>query len=241
MLTLEKKLITLLLSLMLFAGTVYAQEFKASLAQMPNYAESMEKGVLVDLVKAMSKESGVKISYSVVPFARSMDNVITKKVDFHMPLIVATNLDESKLKYDHSTETIFHVNFILYTNKSKPIKKEDLKTAKVETDMAHTQYFDFPVVASTNIAGSLRKLNAGVIDAFIFADFASDPIVKGENLSNIKRELYYRFDVKIILPKGANGGEIDKFLTKTIKAMRAKGTFQTIMDPIDTPYDNWQP
>lgn len=241
MLTLEKKLIALLLSLMLFTGTLFSQEFKASLAQMPNYAETMEKGVLVDLVKAMSKESGVTIDYSVVPFARSMDNVITKKVDFHMPLIVATNLDESKLTYDHSTETIFHVNFVLYTNKSKPIKKEELDKAKVETDMAHTQYFDFPVVASTNIAGSLRKLNAGVIDAFIFADFASDPIVKGETLSNIKRELYYRFDVKIILPKGENGGEIDKFLSKTIKAMREKGTFQSIMDKIDTPYDNWQP
>lgn len=237
----RKSIAFVLLCFFLFIGSATAREYSASLAQMPVYAESVEKGVLVDLVKALMKESGETITYSVIPFARSMDNVINKKVDLHMPLIVSTLVDESKLPYDHSTETIFHVNFVLYTNKSKAIDKAKLKDYVIETDLAHTDYFDFPIKGSTNIAGSLRKLNAGHIDAFIFADFASDPIVKGENLSNIKRELYYRFDVKIILPKGAKGGEVDNFLTKTIEAMRKKGTFQSIMDKIDTPYDNWQP
>lgn len=237
----KKMLPMLLTALFLCVQTLIGAEYTASLAKMPVYAESKEKGVLVDLVKALAKESGATINYNVVPFARSMDDVINKRVNFHMPLIVSTLVDESKLDYAHSTETIFHVNFILYTNKKKAVDRTKLKEYKIETDKAHTQYFDFPVIASTNLAGSLRKLNAGQIDAFIFADFASDPIIKEENLTNIKRELYYRFDVKIILPKGAKGGPVDQFLTKTIQAMRKKGEFQKIMDVIDTPYDNWQP
>jgi polar amino acid transport system substrate-binding protein len=218
----------------------FAAEMTASLAKMPVYAESLDKGVLVDLVRAIAKESGEAINIKIVPFARSMNNVITGKADFHMPLIKATNIDESKLEYDHSTVTIFHVNFILYTNKNKTVDRSRLQDYKVETDIAHTQFFDFAIKPSAKIETSLRKLNAGRIDAFVFADFASDPIVKAEGLSNIKRELYHRYDVKIILAKGARGGKVDSILVNTIKSLRAKGEYQKIMDLLDTPYDNWQ-
>ncbi len=216
-------------------------DYSASLAQMPVYAESLEKGVLVDFTKALAKESGKTFDISVGPFARSMNNAVTGKADFHMPLIAVPDVDMATLDYDYSTETIFHVNFILYTKKGSGMSKEKLSTAKVETDIAHVPYFDFNIVGSPNIEQSLKKLNAGRIDAFIFADFASDPLVKKNNLANLKRELFKIYDVKIILPKGGNGGSTDVFLTDTIKKMRDNGSFDKIMGIIDTPYDNWQP
>ncbi len=231
-------ILTVFLSLSL---NVMAADYSASLAKMPVYAESVEKGVLVDFTKALSKESGKQIDISVGPFARSMNNVITKKADFHMPLIAVPDIDMSTLDYDYSTETIFHVNFILYTKKGSGMSKDKLSTSKVETDIAHVAYFDFDIAGSPNIEQSLKKLNAGRIDAFIFADFASDPLVKKNNLSNIKRELFKVYDVKIILPKGGRGGSTDMFLSETIKKMRENGSFDNIMSVIDTPYDNWQP
>ena len=82
-------LVCILSILFLFIGSVQAAEYKASLANMPVYAESPEKGVLVDLAKAMAKVSGVPISIVVEPFARSIHNVTqAKTADFHMPLIV---------------------------------------------------------------------------------------------------------------------------------------------------------
>lgn len=230
-----------LIPLVFLATGATAKEMTASLAQMPMYAESVDKGVLVDLVKAIEKESGVTIKREVVPFARSMDNAINRQADFHLPLIKVPNADESKLNYDHSTETIFHVNFTLYSNKNKPLDMNKLSSYKLETDRAHTQYFPFHVEPSSSIESSLKKVDAGRIDGFIFADNASDPIVKQENLKNIKRTLYKVFDVKIILPKGGRGGETDKLLTAAIQSLRKKGIYKQIMGSADAPFENWQP
>ncbi len=219
----------------------FAADYSASLAQMPVYAESLEKGVLVDFTKAIAAESGKKVDISLHPFARSMNNVTSGKADFHMPLIAVPDIDMSTLDYDYSTETIFHVNFVMYTKKGSGITKEKLSTSKVETDIAHVAYFDFKITGSPNIEQSLKKVNAGRIDAFIFADFASDPLVKKNKLTNVKRELFKVYDVKIILPKGGRGGSTDLFLSDTIKKMKDSGSFNKIMSAIDTPYDNWQP
>ncbi len=232
--------ISLAMTLVL-ATPATAKELTASIANMPGYAESVDKGVLVDLVKAIEKESGVTIKREVVPFARSMDNVINRRADFHLPLIMVPNADQSKLNYDHSTETIFHVNFIMYSNKNKPLDSAKLAGYKLETDRAHTQYFPFPIEATSNLESSLKKVDAGRIDGFIFADFASDPLVKKNALKNIHRALYKVFDVKIILPKGEHGGDLDKLLSSAIQALRKNGMYDKIMGPIDTPYVDWQP
>ena len=221
----------------LAAGKIW----RASLAQMPVYAESHEKGVLVDFVKALEKASGDKIEYQVVPFARSIDDVQDKRVDFHLPLIQLPKVETGTNKLDYSTETIFHVNFTLYSNKTLEVTPVNVAKFKVETDAAHTDYFDFPIAPAFKIDGALRKVDAGRLDAFIFADFASDPIVKERKLNKIKRQLFKRFNVKIILPKGGRGGPTDRFLSETIAKLRHSGEMARIMGPIDAPYDDWQP
>lgn len=207
---------------------------------MPIYAESTEKGVLVDMAHAIAEASGNKLELHVVPFKRSMDNVINKKVDYHAPLIMNPHIDENTLDYDHSTETIFHVNFTLYTNKNKPLDKNNLTKYKIETDAAHIQYFPFPTIASSDLASSLKKVDAGRIDGFVFSEIASDPVVKELKLKNIKRELYQVYDVKIILPKGGKGGTTDKMISAAIQKLRASGKWDKIMSVIDQPFDGFQ-
>jgi polar amino acid transport system substrate-binding protein len=222
-------------SVMLSVIPTRAADMKATLAKMPTV------GIFVELVKTMAKTSGKDIEIQVVPFNKSMHDLVDGKADFHIPLIKADNIEEAKLDFANSTETIFHVNFVLYTNKNKPIDKNKLKDYKIETDLAHVPYFDFPIKGSTRVDSSLKKVDAGRIDGFIFADSASDPILKKEGMKNIHRELYKVFDVKIILPKGEKGKATDAFLTETIEKMRADGTFDKIMSPIDQPYNDWQP
>jgi polar amino acid transport system substrate-binding protein len=86
-----------------------------------------------------------------------------------------------------------------------------------------------------------KPLSAGCIDGFIFADAACDPIVKDLKLSKIKRELYHRFDVKIILPKGEHGKNVDNMLTAAIDNLKSTGEYNKIMGILDMPFDNWQP
>ncbi len=236
-----KKILIVTMMLILTFSFLLAREIKVSLAQMPVYAESRDKGVLVDFVKAMDEKSDHQFTIEVVPFARSMNYVKSEKVDFHMPLIKLPDSEKLQLDYDHSTATIFHVNFVLYTNKEKPLNKNKLGDYKIETDRAHTAYFDFPITPSSDLLASLKRLNSGRIDGVIFADNACDPIIKTEKFENIRRELYKRFDVKIILPKGNRGGDIDNILTDLIEKLKATGEFDKIMGVIDAPYNNWQP
>ena len=181
-----KHIIIILVGLVLSAGPAFAKDLKVSIAKMPVYAESEEKGVLVDFVKEMAKAEGIDINIMVVPFARSMHLVKIRRTDFHLPLIKLPESNEQKLDYDHSTETIFYVNFVLYATKGKNITKDNVKNFFIETDRAHTAYFNFNIMPSSCIECSLKKVNIGRIDGFIFADFASDPLVKKNKLTNIK-------------------------------------------------------
>lgn len=215
--------------------------WKVSLAQMPVYAESLDKGVLVDLVKALEKVSGDKVELQVVPFPRSMADVQDKKVDLHMPLIQLPGSETGTAKFDYSTDTIFHVNFTMYSTKGVDVTPATAPKFKVETELAHVDYFGFPIVPSNSIEGSLKKVNAGRVDAFVFADAACDPVVKSAGLSNLKRQLYKRWDVKVVLPKGARGGAGDKWLAENIAKLRSSGQYDKIMGVLDTPYQDWQP
>jgi len=237
---LKKVFILLLVVSLIFTFGLNAKVKKASFAKMPGYAESVNKGILIDFVKAIEKVAGIKIDRVVVPFARSVNNVVTGEADFHLPLIKLPESKSKNLPYDYSTETIFHVNFVLYTNKSKNIAVNNLKGKIVETDRAHIDYFEFPIKPSAGIENSLKKLDAGRIDGFIFADLATDPVLKKLNSKNIKRQLFKRYDVKIILKKGGKGGEIDKLLSVAIAKLRKSGEYDRIMSVLDKPYSDWQ-
>jgi polar amino acid transport system substrate-binding protein len=238
------KKISLTLFVFFIAITAMPQDLKEiniSIAQMPVVSENTEKGQFVDLVKAIARVSGVKLKLQVAPFVRSMDNAITGKVDAHMPMMKSPYIKEKDLDYDLSTVTLYEVNFVLYTNKNKKINMNNLKNYKIETDMAHVGYFNFPVIASTDIVGSLQKVNAGRIDGFIFADFTSDSVIKEKGLKNIKREFYKQFEVKFVLPKGQKGKDVDKLLSKAVAQLKKTGELTKILSPVDAPYNNWQP
>jgi len=64
-----------------------------------------DKGVLVDLLKAISAVSAVSnksIDYQVVSFARSMSYVEGGKVDFHMPLIKPLDMSQANFRLSNN-------------------------------------------------------------------------------------------------------------------------------------------
>lgn len=237
-----KSLIFKLLGIvLLFSSVINAMEINGTLAKMPVYAESNEKGVLVDLVKAVSEVSKNDIDIKVLPFSASLNLVIFNKRDFHMPLIKNDVINEGDLKYYYSTDTIFHVNFVIYCKKDKDINAQNIANFKVETDRAHVEYFPFATIPSNSIEKSLEKVNSGEIDAFIFADFATDPYLKQMDNKNIKREFYKRFDVKIVFPKNEKGKQMDLMFSDALSKLRSSGKLEQITGPLDAAFDNWQP
>jgi polar amino acid transport system substrate-binding protein len=220
---------------------MFSDEYSVTMARMPVYAVSETEGVLVDLVKAMEEVSGNKFDIKLNPFASSVYLVKKGIRDIHLPLIKNDLIKEDDLLFYYSTETQFHVNFVLYSKKGLDIDLNNLSKYNIETDRAHIEYFPFKITPSNSIEKSLEKVHDGKIDAFIFADFATDPLLKEKGYKDIKRELYKSFESKMILAKNAKGRSADLMITKATEKLKASGKFQKIMDKIDLPYNNWQP
>lgn len=240
---LSKYLIMSAVCLGLFAVRAQARDLRGSLPLLPPLVESKDKGILVDLLRAMAKEyKGGKITWDVYPFARSMENVEQGRADFHMPQLVNPHIDPSKLPFQLSSEKIFRVIFALYTNKdNKHINPGNASKFKIETDLGVRNFFDFPVAGSADIASSLKKVDMGRIDGWLFAMPESDMVLKRLGLKHIKRWQYKKFDVRVVLAKGEKGKEVDRILTGLIRKLQANGQYQQIMAPIlDEKFVNWQ-
>jgi polar amino acid transport system substrate-binding protein len=226
-------------------GVTQARDLKVSLPIIPPLVETKEKGILVDLCKAMAEEyKDGKLTWDVFPFARSLDNVEKGRADFHMPYITPKN--PQKVRFQYSTDTIFKVIIALYTNKNnKEIGPKNVTKYKVETDEGVKYIFEseIPNIAgSPSIESSLQKVDLGRIDAWLMAMPESDMALKKLGLKNIKRWEYGKYDVKAVLPLGEKGKEVDKILSGLIKKLKASGKYQQIMGLIlDQKFDPWQP
>ncbi len=177
----QKYVLMILIWILSFAliSATEARDLKASLAYLPKIAESPEKGVLVDLVRAMDEAYPEgKILIGVYPFKRSVDNVISGNADFHMPILLNPLIPEEKLPYSHSTVTFRKVIFVLYANKNnKDINPQNLcdHKYKIETYRGVADYFDFPVIPSDSIENSLKKADLGRTDGCILAMPEAEP------------------------------------------------------------------
>ncbi len=211
----------------------------ASLAHIPNVTDLDKKGPLCDYIRELEKISDTKINFKVQPFSRSIQNVIKGKVDFHLPLIEPTA--KEGLPYSFSTTSLSQVNFILYTNKNNILDVENLEGKTLETDPSHVYLFPLKIEPSPCVLCSLKKLNAGRIDGFIYSDIPIDDIIRKEKLKNISRALYKRFNVKFVIPKNSNGSPVDQFLTKYVKLLYENGTMDRYPSLTPKEYDNWQP
>jgi polar amino acid transport system substrate-binding protein len=224
---------------------VQAKDLKASLpCPLAPLVESKDKGILIDLLKAMQEEyKDGKITWDVFPFKRSMENVEKGKYDFHMPQLVNPKISADKLPFQFSSDVIFKVIFALYSNKNnKEINPKNVSQFKIETEMGTMDFFDFKVAGSPDIGSSLQKVDLGRIDGWIMAMPESDMALKKLGLKNIKRWEYAKYDARIVLPKGPEGKETDKILRDLIKKLKANGKYQKIMGPIlDQKFDPWQP
>ena len=249
--------------LVLFSANVSAkaEPLRVSIPQMPVHAESHDKGVLVDFVKVLSKKLKQDIDIQVVPFSRSIYYVSSGKVDFHLPFIkpnlesltgkgsvvdkdITTDLKLKQHLHDfiYSDETIFHVNFVLYSHIDVPIDLNKIQDYKIETDSAHLPFLKGVSLGSDCITCSLKNVQHKMTDGYIFADSSTDPLLKKNKptLPSIKREFYKKFAVKILFPNTEQGHKLNKKISAVIADMRLSGELTQLLSSVDFPYDDWQ-
>jgi hypothetical protein len=254
------KVISFFSTLFYCYGSIAGETLRVSIPKMPVHAVSEEEGVLVDLVKVLSKKLEQKIDIQLVPFSRSIYYVITNKVDFHLPFIkpnlnfssskaianknsqAVSDSEKQQHNFIYSNETIFHVNFVLYTHKDTHVDVKELATYNIETDSAHLPFFPELTMGSDCILCSLKKVQYQMTDGYIFADSSTDPLLKENKqlLASVKRQLFQRFEVKIVFPNTNKGQELNKKMSIVIAKMRLSGELAELLSSVDFPYDGWQ-
>jgi polar amino acid transport system substrate-binding protein len=246
---LMKRVMTMVL-LLIFAASVClslgAEELKAAVGQVsPQGIDAFSK-----LFTAIAEATGNTVKIDVVPSARGMLMVATGKVDFCGPVTASRDPKQiANLDYDYSTLVTHETPLVLYTNKKKDISVEDLKKGnksqyKIETAVSMVDIFPFKTLPSTNVEGSLKKVDSGDIDGYIYAQAASDPILKSLGLKTIKRTLFDMAKGVLAIAKGSRGGEIDLILSKGVEILKANGKYAIIMSSLageGSKYSDWQP
>lgn len=206
---------------------VYAQSYKVVIADIPNVAEGLKLRMT-----QLAEEMNVTFDIRLVPMARVAYMIESKQADIGFPIIYLKDQKKiNKLNYDYASVVFTILNFNLYTNTAKPINIENLRKGDsgryyIEADIANVDLLEFTAKPSTNVVGSLKKLNLGVIDGYVTAQQTGDPILDKLKFTNIKSQLLVRFDSGFLLQKGSKGGPIDKLLSEGVKKLIAKGILE---------------
>jgi polar amino acid transport system substrate-binding protein len=227
----------------------YAKDLEASLAYLPTLIESRDKGLFVDLVKAIDEVyTDGSIHIKVYPFFRSVNNVTQGEADFHLPMVRNPILDENKNPYNYASEPMGKVVFVIYSHKDNPITNEMILQGKslanfpykIETGRGLEDCFDFPMITSSAIDHSMKKIATRRIDGFIWAQEEADYVLKELKIDTIHRAFYWAFDDVIVIPKGHKGEQIDQILSHAIRTLKSTGRWQVLHEKIHQPYLEWQ-
>lgn len=79
-------------------------------------------------------------------------------------------------------------------------------------------------------------------DGYLFADTSTDPLLlmhKNE-LANVKRKLFERFEVKILFQKNESGMILNKKVSTIIAEMRKSGQLDALLSTVNQPFEPWQ-
>jgi len=114
-------------------------------AYLPDILETPDKGVFVDIIRAIDSVYEGNIERSVYPFPRSLNNVISEKADFHLPMIRNKLVPVESLPYAYTTEKMGYVCFVIYSHKDNPITVKKLQeTKKMDFERVFTHNTIFP-------------------------------------------------------------------------------------------------
>jgi len=207
---------------------------------MPTMDDDPEHGIehpLVLLVRDWGKKLNREIIVQRYPFKRSLMHAANGDVDFHFPLIFDPQTSPADLPFAYSTSVVTKVNFVLYTREGHELDLDNLGQYNIATFSGHGKLFPFDVIEDHSIEGSLRKLQLGRIDGYIFADNGGDPALLELGLTGIHRQLYKVYDVHAVLAHGRKGGEADQFITDAVNLQSVE---LQALAMVNQPYLDWQ-
>lgn len=226
-----------------------APDLVAEAMLLPGLVNSSTDGPMIELLKAIaSTYTGGTTVITAFPVGRVHADMESGAADLALAFIRLRPDADAKLKYRYSTSAYGQVTFVLYSRKSARLRPQDVERAKAQTAVAfpykiESALFDwgFPIFQFTDMTSAFKKLEAGHIDAFLWAQEEADAELRKLALKDVVREAFGTYDDVLAVPRGARGDFVDKVITDALNRLRASGELQKVYRKIHLPYDPWQP
>lgn len=214
---------------------------------LPGLIDAADRGPFIDLVHAMDEVYPAgRFHISVSPTGRVMDSVGRGTADLGLPAIRLHPTADADLPYRYSTASYGMVSFVLYSRKDQPITRAMIDQAVAKGSFGYhveAPIFDwgFPVEPFSTFDGALKKVAAGRIDGFLWAQEEADLALRQLGLQNIHREFYGAFEDVFLIPRSPRGDMVDRIVTQTLDSLRKSNRLTTLYGKIHQPYNPWQP
>ncbi|WPL18819.1 hypothetical protein Thiowin_03910 [Thiorhodovibrio winogradskyi] len=224
------------------SGSAFARDYRINVGYLPLYAETKDRGILIDVIKAMGAEyPDGDLHIEVYPFERSIHNVAQGLADLHFPIVGSADWGAENDPYEdelrtrglrRSTCSLTKSHFPLYRHRDRPpLDLTRLADYRIETDAGHKLFFEFPIQGTTCLPCSVEKLAAKRIDGLVFASREIDLMIEQAGLTEVTRQDFRIFGSKFIMPNTAEGDATDAMLCAVISRMIRSGTLERVARP----------
>ncbi|OOF27726.1 ABC transporter substrate-binding protein [Salinivibrio sp. IB872] len=212
------------------------------MGELPGLINLDGSGPFVDFVRFLDdQDPNTQIEITVFPIHRAINGIVQGSADLMLPAVRPTKT-VTDLPFAFSSESFGDVTHVLYTHKNNPLPVDVLwANPEPYTIEAVPYYMPFKVKRSHSIEQSLRRLAAGRIDGFVWAQEEADMVLKQLGLTNIRRAHFADFQDVFVIPKGEKGQAIDAYLTALITRLRDSGALAREYYKVHRPYVDWQP
>lgn len=232
-----------------YSNVIRAQDLRISIAQLPIVAESINKGVFVDLAKEIAKEyKDGKVTIEVSPFSRSVLKVAAGLADMHLPYI-RSEISEKELKKINLEYSKVHLNktpFVLYFRSDNNLVNNWVDnnfpdqlpgSLKIITDAQHVIFFDTNwIYGMVCLECMVRMVDTGRLDGVIFAGIEIDHILNKNKFFNFSSIVYKNFDSSPVFRATPEGRILNEKVSKIITKLKDDGRLTKIMRPYSDYY-----
>jgi polar amino acid transport system substrate-binding protein len=212
---------------------------------LPGLVDSRMQGPLIDLMHALD-EIYVEGTFHIeaFPIARVYDNLAQGRCDIALPQLRVGS--DANLSHRFSTVSLGKVSFVLYVNRVNHLTRQHIENAvtnKIFTYQIEAPPVDwgFPVQAFHTLESALKKVDAGRIDALLWAQEDADNVLRELGLKNIRRIHFGDYDDIFMLNGGKRGELADRVLSEAVARLRSSGRLEPLHQRIHRPFVAWQP
>lgn len=220
--------ILLMLFILLYTTAVKAEEVWTVIQnKVPGWVISDTKGPLIQFIKEVSREAGIKAIIKIAPTRRAHWSVFNRKADMHFGFMEPPDeMIRDSLPVRFSKLSLSHLNLYIYSKKKLDLS--NMKKLRLVISAGYDKLFRLPLKSSNCRDCAFQRVDLGREDGVIYAEQLADSVIKRLKLKGFQKQIFARLPIKIIFRDNMSEAMIEKIEMAVIQTVRS-GAYERIM------------